>query len=127
MWSEHQLFISGRTMAWKWRWVIRKILRSFMAMSVLGIGAEATEDMVSSEESWVLQRTGVERDIPGRGAYSSTKEPLPSPSLHGIFQARVLKWVAISFSRGSSRPRIELGFPTLQADSLLAELQWNKS
>ena len=24
---------------------------------------------------------------------------------HGIFQARVLEWVAISFSRGSSRPR----------------------
>ena len=26
-------------------------------------------------------------------------------SIHGIFQARVLQWVAISFSRGSSRPR----------------------
>ena len=26
-------------------------------------------------------------------------------SLHGIFQARILEWVAISFSRGSSRPR----------------------
>ena len=26
-------------------------------------------------------------------------------SIHGIFQARVLEWVAISFSRGSSRPR----------------------
>ena len=26
-------------------------------------------------------------------------------SLHGILQARVLEWVAISFSRGSSRPR----------------------
>ena len=26
-------------------------------------------------------------------------------SVHGIFQARVLEWVAISFSRGSSRPR----------------------
>ena len=25
--------------------------------------------------------------------------------VHGIFQARVLEWVAISFSRGSSRPR----------------------
>ena len=25
--------------------------------------------------------------------------------IHGIFQARVLEWVAISFSRGSSRPR----------------------
>ena len=26
-------------------------------------------------------------------------------SVHGIFQARVLGWIAISFSRGSSRPR----------------------
>ena len=26
-------------------------------------------------------------------------------SVHGIFQARVLEWVAISFSRGSSQPR----------------------
>ena len=25
--------------------------------------------------------------------------------VHGIFQARVLQWVSISFSRGSSRPR----------------------
>ena len=30
--------------------------------------------------------------------------PLGS-SIHGIFQARVLEWVAISFSRGSSQPR----------------------
>ena len=30
--------------------------------------------------------------------------PLDS-SVHGIFQARVLEWVAISFSRGSSQPR----------------------
>ena len=30
---------------------------------------------------------------------------LPGSSVHGIFQARVLKWVAVSFSRGSSRPR----------------------
>ena len=27
---------------------------------------------------------------------------LPYSSVHGIFQARVLEWVAISFSRGSS-------------------------
>ena len=26
-------------------------------------------------------------------------------SVHGIFQARILEWVAISFSRGSSGPR----------------------
>ena len=30
---------------------------------------------------------------------------LPGSSVHGIFQARVLAWVAISYSRGSSRPR----------------------
>ena len=31
----------------------------------------------------------------------------PGSSVHGILQARILEWVAISFSRGSSRPRIE--------------------
>ena len=30
---------------------------------------------------------------------------LRGSSIHGIFQARVLEWVAISFSRGSSQPR----------------------
>ena len=29
----------------------------------------------------------------------------PGSSAHGILQARVLEWVAISFSRGSARPR----------------------
>ena len=29
----------------------------------------------------------------------------PGSSVHGIFQARVPEWVAISFSRGSSQPR----------------------
>ena len=29
---------------------------------------------------------------------------LPDSNVHGIFQARVLEWVAISFSRGSSWP-----------------------
>ena len=30
---------------------------------------------------------------------------LPGSSVHGIFQARILEWVAISFSRRSSQPR----------------------
>ena len=29
----------------------------------------------------------------------------PGSSVHGLFQARILEWVAISFSRGSSQPR----------------------
>ena len=30
---------------------------------------------------------------------------LSGSSVHGVFQARVLEWIAISFFRGSSRPR----------------------
>ena len=30
---------------------------------------------------------------------------LPGSSVHGIFQARILEWVAVSTSRGSTRPR----------------------
>ena len=32
----------------------------------------------------------------------------PCSSIHGIFQARILKLVAISFSRGSSQPRDQI-------------------
>ena len=50
-----------------------------------------------------------------RGAWQATA--------HGVFQARILEWVAISFSRGSSQPRDQTWSPTLQADSLAAEPQ----
>ena len=33
---------------------------------------------------------------------------LPSSSVHGILQARILEWVAISFSRGSSQPKDQI-------------------
>ena len=77
----------------------------------------------------------------------SMDSSLPGSSVHGILQVRILEWVAISFSRGSSQPRnrtrvsciagrffttratkeapwdlpnpgTEPGFPILQADSL---------
>ena len=38
-----------------------------------------------------------------------------------ILQTRILEWVAFPFSRGSSQPRIEPRYPTLQANSLPAE------
>ena len=47
---------------------------------------------------------------------------LPGSSAHGILQARILEWVALPFSRGSSLPGIEPGSPTLQASSLLSEV-----
>ena len=56
------------------------------------------------------------------------KVPQPNPALydpmdyrvHGILQVRILKWVAVPFSRGSSQPGIEPR-SSLQADSLPSE------
>ena len=45
----------------------------------------------------------------------------PGSSIHGILQARILEWVAISFPRGSSDPGIEPGSLALQADALTSE------
>ena len=44
----------------------------------------------------------------------------PGSSVHGILQAGILEWVAIPFSRGSSRPRDRIRVLSLasQADSL---------
>ena len=42
-------------------------------------------------------------------------------SVHGIFQARILEWVAISYSRGSSRTGMQPRSPALKADSLRSE------
>ena len=47
---------------------------------------------------------------------------LPGSFVHGILQVRVLEWVAIPFSRGSSRPRNRTVISALQVDSLPAEL-----
>ena len=46
---------------------------------------------------------------------------LSGSSIYGIFQARVLEWIAISFSRGSSRPRNRTWVSRIAADALLSE------
>ena len=48
-------------------------------------------------------------NVPSRFGYVRLCVPmdcgLPGSSVHGISQVRILDWVAISFSRGSSQPR----------------------
>ena len=44
----------------------------------------------------------------------------PGSFVLGILQARLLEWVAISLSRGSSRPTDQIRSPALQADSVLS-------
>ena len=50
---------------------------------------------------------------------------LPGSSIHGILQARIMEWVAISLTRDLPNPSIELASLTSlwQVDSLPSELQ----
>ena len=52
-----------------------------------------------SQKKWKWSRSDVSDSLRPRGLW-----PIGS-SIHGILQARILEWVAISFSRGSPRPR----------------------
>ena len=47
---------------------------------------------------------------------------LPGSSVHGIFQARILEWVAILSSRDLPKPGIKLRPPAVQADTSPYEL-----
>ena len=47
---------------------------------------------------------------------------LPDSPVLGILQARILEWVDISFSRGSSQPRTESPSPAQQVDSFTTVL-----
>ena len=54
----------------------------------------------------------------------------PGSSVPGILQARILEWVAIPFSRGSSQPRDQApaspAAPALQVESLLLSSKINR-
>jgi len=49
---------------------------------------------------------------------------LPGSSVHGILQARILEWVAISFSRESSPPGMEPAPPALAGGFLTTSTNW---
>ena len=52
---------------------------------------------------------------------------LPGYSVHGIFSAKILKQVAISFSRGSSQPRNPICISCIPSGFLTAEPQGKSS
>ena len=45
----------------------------------------------------------------------------PGSSIHGMLQARILEWVAISFSRGSSQPRDQTWVSCIVGNSFPSE------
>ena len=52
---------------------------------------------------------------------TSWTEACQAPLSMGILQARILEWVTMPSSKGSSQPRSKSRSPTLQADSLPTE------
>ena len=48
---------------------------------------------------------------------------LPGFSVHGILQARILEWVAMPFSRGSSQPRDRTSVSCIAGKLFTAEPQ----
>ena len=58
---------------------------------------------------------------------STLRDPMscspPGSSVHGILWARILEWVPILFSRGSSQPRDRTWDSCITADSLTSEPQ----
>ena len=57
-------------------------------------------------ELWLISLQSGSEDAQSRPTLCDPMDcSLSASSVHGIFQARVLEWVAISFSMGSSRPR----------------------
>ena len=61
--------------------------------------------------------------------WNSMESSLPGSSIHGTFQERILEWMAISYSRGSSWPRdqtciscIAGGFSTVEPSGKLHSL-----
>ena len=53
--------------------------------------------------------------------YDPLDYSLPGSSIYGISQARILEWLAISVSRGSSQPRDQTQVSRVEANSLAAE------
>ena len=64
------------------------------------------DPLFSCNQEWLsILKVKVEFDQSCLTPVDSMDCTLPAFSVHGILQARLLEWVAISFSRGSSRPR----------------------
>ena len=59
-------------------------------------------------KNWIKTSSGIESEVKSQSCPTLCNPmdcSLSGSSIHGIFQARMLEWIAVSFSRGSSRPR----------------------
>ena len=80
-----------------------KDVKYIMCYTAAAAAAKSLQVISNSLRPHRRQRTGLSRpwDSPGRNSLTLSDPmdcSLPGSSVHGIFQARVLEWVAIAFS-----------------------------
>ena len=96
----------------------REALQPHLPVSRLCMSNSLME-LVSSFK-WKMKSHSVSRSVMPNSYNPMDCNP-PDSSVHGIVQARLLEWVAISFSRDLPHPGIEPRSLALQADSLPSE------
>ena len=116
------------TLAWKIPWTeepgrlqsmgLQKVRHNWAtSLSLFTFHFHALEKEMATRSivlAWRIPGTGRPGGLPSMGSHrvghdwsdlAAADSSPPGSSVHGILQARILVWVAISFSRGSSWPR----------------------
>ena len=78
------------------------------------------------------KKTTLKKDLPcdvlSSSVVADSLQPLdrspPGSSVHGILQARMLEWVAVPSSRGSSRPRDQTHIPSISCIAVRFFTHW---
>ena len=68
-----------------------------------GPSRKGCDHLLKEEEAYIYMKVLVDQSCPT--LFDPMDYSLPGSSVHGILQARILEWVAIPFSRGSSQLR----------------------
>ena len=88
-----------------WVWIFLKLFQKDFFLWFPGFRDFYIVLLLHSFSSFLIRKKDYEVAQSCPTLCNPTGSSLPGTCVHGIFQARVLQWVAISFSRGSSGPR----------------------
>ena len=116
IWGRHVLSCEAFGSCWGLCMVFRQYIGLFHSLTrgirlltwaqrVLGsLRVQCSWVAISTLRSLEKMKVKVRCSVVSDSLWSHGRSP-PGSSVHGILQARILEWVAISFSKGSSWPR----------------------
>ena len=100
----------------------------YLKLKVIGVSSDSTNYSVCDLVIFSSAKLRCVLCVLSHSVVSNSCNPIdrswPGSSIHEILQTRILEWVAISFSRGSSPPRNRTWVSCI-ADSFTTEL-WGK-